>query len=370
VGAAIALNGRQRLAWLRLIRSENVGPATFRSLVNHFGSAERALAALPDLARRGGARGRLRLAGEAEVEREMQAAERLGARFVALGEADYPAWLALTDAPPPLLATLGDGAALRRPAIAVVGARNASAAGRRMASLLARDLGAAGYAIASGLARGIDAAAHEAALGTGTVAVFAGGLDRLYPPENEGLFRAILESGGAAVSEMPFGWEPKARDFPRRNRIIAGMSLATIVVEAGLRSGSLITARLALEQGREVMAVPGSPLDPRAEGANHLLKQGARLVTGAADVLDGIGAEAARAPSTSLFEPAPPIARAEPADAERRRIMEALGPSPAEIDDVARFSGVATRMVQVVLLELELAGRLERHAGNRVSLVG
>jgi DNA processing protein len=240
-----------------------------------------------------------------------------------------------------------------------------------MAGMLAGALGDAGMIVVSGLARGIDSAEHEAALSGGTVAVFAGGIDTIYPPENEDLFRRILDSGGCALSEMRFGWEPRARDFPRRNRIIAGMALATIVVEAAERSGSLITARMALEQNREVFAVPGSPLDPRAAGSNNLLKQGARIVTEAADVIDAVTPMLEQPPEKApgAFS-APPTGDldAEPADSDRTRVLEALGPTPTEIDEVVRWTELPARTVLVVLLELDLAGRVERHPGQRVSL--
>jgi DNA processing protein len=367
----VALTDEQRLAWLRLFRCENVGPATFRSLINAYGSAQAALDALPGLSRRGGAAQPARIPSLREVEDEMQAAHRLGARFVAIGEPLYPPWLKHADAPPPILAVRGEPTHLTSPAVAIVGARNASVAGRKMAAMLARDLGRADLVIVSGLARGIDSAAHEAALAAGTIAVFAGGIDFVYPPENAELFARIVEAGGCGVSEMPVGWEPRARDFPRRNRIIAGMALATVVVEAAERSGSLITARLALEQNREVFAVPGSPLDPRAAGSNNLLKQGARLVTEAADVIEAVSPLLANPPERSLSamsappanEPAP-----EPAEDDRARIIEAMGPTPVEIDEIIRFTGVPARTVHVVLLELDLARRIERHAGQRVSL--
>lgn len=367
--SGVRLTDDQRAAWLRLMRSDRVGPATFRALINQFGSAQAAIEALPTLARRGGSGGAIRIADKAEVAREIDAAARVGARFIAMGEPDYPPWLRHADAPPPLICARGAADCLVRPAVAVVGARNASVAGRKMAALLARELGEAGLTIVSGLARGIDAAAHQAALQTGTLAVMAGGIDIIYPPENEELFAAILSQGGAALSEMPVGWNPRAKDFPRRNRIIAGMTLATIVVEAAERSGSLITARLALEQNREVMAVPGSPLDPRAAGANRLIKQGARLVTQAADVLEAIAPlidcepPPRRAEEPEMTGPAP-----EPAADDRSRVHEALGPTPVEVDEIVRFTGVPARTVQVILLELDLAGRLERHPGSRVSL--
>ncbi|MBZ8132618.1 DNA-processing protein DprA [Afifella sp. IM 167] len=370
-GGGIRLTPEQKRAWLRLIRSENVGPQTFRSLINHFGSAAAALAALPSLSERGGARRTIRIASEAEVDRELEAAARAGAQFVGLGEPDYPPWLREADQPPPLIAVRGDPGILKRPAVAIVGSRNASIAGKRMASRLANGLGEAGFAIVSGLARGIDAAAHEAALSTGTVAVFAGGVDIVYPPEHLPLLERIFAARGAAISEMAMGWTPRARDFPRRNRIIAGISVATIVVEAAERSGSLITARLALEQNREVMAVPGSPLDPRAAGANRLIKQGARLVTEVSDILEALS-PMLEAPQEEGFElpgEKPPPLPVEPEGGERARVVEALGPVPVTVDDVIQETGLPARLVSVILLELELAGRLERHPGGRISLL-
>ena len=275
----------QRLDWLQLIRSDNVGPRTFAWLLRQYGDARSAIEALPELSRRGGASRAIRIYPRADAEREMAAARRLGVELVGIREEAYPQRLAEIDDAPPLLAVRGNIAALTRPMIAIVGSRNASAAGLKFAERIARELGEAGFVIASGLARGIDAAAHRASLATGTVAVLAGGHDHIYPEQHVDLLDAILP-GGAAISEMPFGWEPRAQDFPRRNRLISGLSLGVVIVEAAKRSGSLITARLALEQGREVFAVPGSPIDPRAEGTNGLLKQGATLVTEAADVLE------------------------------------------------------------------------------------
>lgn len=370
---AVPLTDAERLDWLRLIRSENVGPATFRDLLDHFGTAGAAIDGLPDLAARGGRR--IRIAGRADAERESAALERMGGRFVAFGEPNYPAWLAEIDAAPPLVAVRGDPALLTRPMIAIVGARNASVAGRRIAAMLAQGLGAAGHVVVSGLARGIDAAAHEAALAGGTVAVFAGGLDRLYPPENAALAERILAAGGVHLSEMPMGWEPRARDFPRRNRLVSGMAAGVVVVEAAERSGSLITARLAGEQGRVVFAVPGSPLDPRAAGTNRLIKQGAHLVTEVDDVLDIVAPMLARERDLSVAWPPDGIAKPglgeppAPGDRERDVLIEALGPVPTEIDAVIRYTGLAAGQVQVLLLELDLAGRIERHPGQRVSLV-
>jgi len=365
-----ALSDEERLDWLRLIRSENVGPRSFRSLLRYCGSARRALAQLPELARRGGAAS-VRICSRAEAERELAAARALGVGLVGLGEADYPARLAEIDDAPPLIAVRGDLAALARPMVAMVGSRNASAAGAKIAAQLARDLGAAGFVVVSGLARGIDAAAHRASLASGTVAVLAGGHDRIYPAEHAPLLEEILEQG-ATVTEMPLGWEPRARDFPRRNRLISGLAAGVVIVEAAQRSGSLITARFALEQGREVFAVPGSPLDPRAHGANSLLKQGATLVTEAADVITtlepilggAIVRPGRQAPPFEAETEAEPAADGYAPDA----IASLLGPTPVAIDDLVRLSGASAATVRRVLLELELAGRIERHGGGLVSM--
>ncbi len=284
------LTETDRIDRLRLIRSDNVGPRTFRSLLNHFGDARTALERLPDLARRGGAARSGRICSEEEARAELAAARRIGVTLVAPGEAAYPPRLATLDDAPPLLGVRGAPDVLMRPMIAIVGSRNASGAGLKFAGQLARDLGDAGFVVISGLARGIDQAAHRATIESGTVAVLAGGHDRIYPPEHEDLLAALLDHGGA-ISEMPLGHVPRARDFPRRNRLISGASLGVVVIEAAHRSGSLITARMAAEQGREVFAVPGSPLDPRAAGTNDLIKQGATLVTEAADVINAVAAD-------------------------------------------------------------------------------
>jgi DNA processing protein len=365
------LSPAQRLDWLRLIRSGNVGPRTFRALINHCGSAGAALKALPDLARRGGAGQPGRLCPPEDAERELAAAARMGVAFLALGEDEYPAQLATIDDAPPLLAVRGQAAALKAPMIAMVGSRNASAAGIKFAEQLARDLGAAGFVVVSGLARGIDAAAHRASVATGTVAVLAGGHDSIYPPEHAPLVEALIASG-AAVSEMPLDYGPRGRDFPRRNRLISGLSLGVIVVEAAQKSGSLITGRMALEQNREVFAVPGSPLDPRAAGTNALLKQGAIMVTEAEDVLAVLRPIIGQRPE--LPEPGPRIEDdsaplPEPSADARARIVALLGPTPVSADDLIRLSGASTTMVQATLLELELAGRLKRQQGGRVALI-
>ena len=358
-----------KLDWLRLIRSDHVGPRTFHDLMRHYGSAQAALSALPDLARRGGAPGPGRTCSRKDAERELAGMKALGVSLIALGEPTYPHRLAMIDDAPPLLAVRGNLAALALPTVAIVGARNASAAGVRFAERLARDLGEAGFAVVSGLARGIDAGAHRASLACGTIAVLAGGHDQIYPPEHVGLAEAILTQG-ALISEAPLGYAPRARDFPRRNRLISGLAAGVVIVEAAKRSGSLITARLALEQGREVFAAPGSPLDPRAEGSNELLKQGATLVTKAADVITVLGPIFGRADEVAVEEPEAPASPAgEPGSGERARIISLLGPSPASIDDVIRLSGSSPSIVRMVLLELELAGRLERHGGGLVSLL-
>jgi DNA processing protein len=369
---SVQLTDEQRLDWLRLIRSQNVGPRTFRALINHFGGARAALAALPSLARRGGAEAAMKICGQTEAEREIAAARKLGVEFVALGEADYPARLQMIDDAPPLVAVRGHAAVLATPMVAVVGSRNASGAGLKFTHQIARELGEAGFAVTSGLARGIDAAAHQASLATGTVAVLAGGHDRVYPPEHTNLLEAILPSG-AAISEMPFGWEPRARDFPRRNRLISGLSLGVVIVEAAKRSGSLITARFALEQGREVFAVPGSPLDPRAEGTNGLIKQGATPVTETADIVAVLRPiiEKREAPAREPQSSAQGAAgeAVEPAPDERARIVGLLGPAPVQMDDLIRLSNSSPAVVRMVLLELEIAGRLERHGGGLISLL-
>ncbi|MER8644700.1 DNA-processing protein DprA [Mesorhizobium sp. M1252] len=365
------LSDRQRLSWLRLIRTQNVGPASFRELINRFGSAEAALEMLPELMISGGAKRIMRIPSVEEAEAELDAASENGARFVGIGEADYPPMLKNMDNPPPLIAVKGEAAVFRLPAVAIVGARNASLAGIKMARMLAADLGRDGYVIVSGLARGIDTAAHQGSLSTGTVGVLAGGLDVPYPPENIGLCEDIAERGGAVISEMPFGWQPRAQDFPRRNRLVAGAALGLVVIEAAQRSGSLISARLAGEMGRLVFAVPGSPLDPRCAGSNGLLKDGATLVTEAADVSGAIAPLAGtRTRSIAPPEKAPDFsATPPPGEDERSAVLEALGPTPVGVDEIIRHTGLNAAQVSMVLLELDLAGRIERHAGGNVSLV-
>jgi DNA processing protein len=360
------LTDAQRIDWLRLIRSDNVGPRTFRSLISYFGSARTALERMPDLARRGGALRHQRVCSEEDARAELEACQKLGVSLLAPDEAGYPPRLAVLDDAPPLLAVRGAREVLMRPMIAIVGSRNASGAGLKFASSLARDLSDAGFVIASGLARGIDQSAHRASIAGGTVAMLAGGHDKVYPPEHEDLLAAIIASGGA-ISEMPLGHVPRARDFPRRNRLISGAALGVVVVEAAHRSGSLITARMAAEQGREVFAVPGSPLDPRAAGTNDLIKQGATLITEASDVIQAV--EPIMERPIELREPDEDPLAAEPDASDRARITALLGPTPILLDDLIRMAEASPAIVRTVLLELELAGRLERHGGGLVSLI-
>jgi len=372
-----------RIDRLRLIRSANIGPVTYAHLIARFGTAGAALDALPDLARRGGGRD-VRIAPLAGIEREIAAVDRLGARYLFRGLASYPALLDEIESAPPALITWGDTALLDKPAVAVVGARNASASACRYARGLCRELAEAGVVVVSGLARGIDTAAHLGALDGGTIGVIAGGIDIFYPPENEGLQREIA-ARGLVIAEQPPGTEPRARHFPYRNRIIAGLAQATVVVEAAPKSGSLITARLANEFGRDVLAVPGSPLDSRAQGCNLLIREGATLIQTAADVLEALrpfgtlrqprrafaGATLADlfADEGNPLSPAPPPPDALDLDDRGRGIVESLlGPSAVLIDEVIRLSELPAALVQMALLELELGGRLERHAGGKVSL--
>ncbi len=368
VNSQIELTDAERLDRLRLIRSDNVGPRTFRSLMVHCGSAREAVAQLPELARRGGARD-LRIYGEDEARAELAACHRHGISLLAPGERGYPPRLATIEDAPPLLAVRGATDTLTRPMIAIVGSRNASAAGLKFAQALAHDLGEAGFIVISGLARGIDQAAHRASVASGTVAVLAGGHDRIYPREHESLLAAILAASGAAISEMPLGHEPRARDFPRRNRLISGAALGVVIVEAAQRSGSLITARMAAEQGREVFAVPGSPLDPRAAGTNDLIKQGATLVTEANDIVQAVAPIMERPLTLQLREDDGDDIADEPESTDRARITSLLGPTPVSIDDLIRMAELSPAIVRTVLLELELAGKLERHGGGLVSLL-
>ncbi len=364
----MALTDQQRRDWLRLSLSENIGPATFGKLLARYGNATAALEALPGLSARGGLRRPLRIAGEDHVNETLAKAASFGARYVVPGEPGYPDLLRHTDGAPTFLCITGNAELASRSAIGIVGSRNASAIGRKFTRQLAAELGEAGFAIASGLARGIDTAAHEASLATGTIAVVAGGIDVVYPPENAKLHAAICDNG-LMISEMIMASVPKAEHFPRRNRIISGLSRAIVVVEAALRSGSLITARLANEQGRDVYAVPGSPLDPRSEGTNKLIRQGATLLTSARDILDELPSEIT--PTQGRFrEPEPPLlATTEVTGNDRACIASLLSPTPIAVDDLLRESRLSPAAVSEILMELELAGRIARYPQGTVALV-
>ena len=425
-GPDFSLTDQQKLEWLRLIRTEGVGPRLFQTLLNRYGGAGHALEALPLLAAK--SKRVMKICSIAQAEQEMAQIAREGAQLIALGEAFYPPLLAEIDAPPPLLTVRGRASLLRERSIAIVGSRNASAAGLKMAERLSHDLGRSGFVIVSGLARGIDGRAHIAALPRGTIAIMAGGINKIYPPEHAELFAQLAEQG-LLVTEMPFGWEPRGRDFPRRNRIISGLCRGVVVVEAAERSGSLITARFALEQGREVFAVPGSPLDPRAGGTNHLLRHGATFITEASHIeealqnlmgedawqpgqhkvterddpddiplwdefdflkSDGFAEREADAASQTDYRSdmvsAPSVIRKTPETPDRggepeRTVMSPqtdiqavllslLGPVPVAIDDLIHLSGFATHIVVQNLTELELTGLVVRHSGHRIALSG
>jgi DNA processing protein len=360
------LSDQERFDRLRLARTERVGPVAFDQLLKRFGSAGRALEALPNLARRGG--GVVAVPAVPDVHQELERGRSVGARLLVIGDPEYPSRLAAVDPPPPVLWTIGDVALLARPVVGVVGARIASSGGQRFARGLAAELGRAGYAIVSGMARGIDAAAHEGALPTGTAAVLGGGVDDVYPPEHEDLYRR-LAAQGCVVSESPVGHRAQARDFPRRNRVIAGLSLGVVVVEAELRSGSLITARLAAEQGRDVFAVPGSPLDPRAKGTNDLIRNGAILCEGPEDVIQALASpRLIREPPASYDAPPLDLSGADDeVAAARERIATLLSPTPVPTDELVRASGAAAPLVFAALVELALAGRAELLPGGLVA---
>lgn len=362
------LSEKERRNWLRLARTQNVGPVTFAALIARFGSAARALDEIPGLARRGGAAS-LKIPTVSDADREFESLAKLEGQFIASCEPTFPSGLAALDPPPPILAVRGRIELLSREYVAIVGARNASALGRKFAASLAAELGRSGFAIASGMARGIDSAAHEASLAYGTCGVLAGGVDIVYPPENSGLYERLCVDG-VVVSEMPMGESPQARHFPRRNRIISGLSRGVVIVEATEGSGSLITANYALEQGREVFAVPGSPLDPRARGTNRLIREGAALTESADDVLSVLRSmvgHSFREPDGVRFD-----ARLANEDHEterlRDRLLELLSPSPIDVDELIRQVDATPSATLTALLELELAGRARRQPGNRASL--
>jgi DNA processing protein len=393
--AAIRLSDDQLIAWLRLIRTDGVGPRTFVSLLNHYGGAAEAIRALPDLSRRRAGKA-VTIVSEAEAERELTATRRFGARFVARGEPEYPKALAAIDSAPPLISVIGPLNLAALPLVSIVGSRNASVAGLKMTDRLSADLGSEGFGVVSGLARGIDTRAHLASLPFGAIAVVAGGLDKLYPEENRPLFEQLCDRG-AVISEMPFGWVARGRDFPRRNRIVSGLALGTVVIEAAMKSGSLITARFANEQGREVFAVPGSPLDPRAEGPNGLIRQGATLVRSVADIVEvlrpllsrgpeqlkllesdgghreqplwdeadwlGEAGPAAKGPTEMPFDGWAEAPAISPID----RILSLLTATPIDPDDLARSANLPIREVNLALYSLEAEQRLDRHPGGKVS---
>ncbi len=370
------LSDQERIDWLRLIRSENVGPITFYQLLERYGSAGKALQALPDLCRKGGSGKPIKLYPASRAEYELEQAYRTGTRIVAFGEPEYPSLLANIEVPPPVLYMKGNLSLLSRPAISIVGSRNGSASGKQLTKIIASELGQLSYIIISGLARGIDTAAHDAGLRSGTIAVVAGGIDIIYPPENEKLQKAIGEQG-IIISENPPGFRPRGKDFPRRNRIISGLSHAVLVIEAAMKSGSLITARYALEHNRELFAVPGHPLDPRAEGTNTLIKQGANMLTCADDVTEVLAPMLRTLPlyMRSETESNLPNAGEQPLSSDipqkdRQKVMIALGPTPTDIDELIRCTDLPAGAVHMVLMELDLAGRLERHGRQKVSLVG
>jgi DNA processing protein len=364
------LDMSERLDRLRLIRSENVGPITFRQLLIRFGSAAHALEAIPSLANKGGRKHRLRIASRAEAQSELDALSRIGGQMVHWGQPDYPAALAATEDAPPVLSVLGHLHLLTKPCIGIVGSRNASTNGKRLAQQFSKALGEAGYCVISGLASGIDAAAHFGSLSSGTIAAVAGGVDVIYPRENTDLYHQIVDQG-AIVAELPVGTVGQARHFPRRNRIISGMASAVLVVEATQRSGSLITAQLAADQGREVFAIPGSPLDPRARGANDLIRKGAALIETPEEmigILNNMPSPQLDAPSNPEFLPGSgPLPKEEELLRARALVDQALSPTSVAIDDLIADLNLAPALVAMVILELELAGLAERHPGNRIS---
>ncbi len=367
----MSLSAQERLNWLRLTRSENIGPKTFQMALERYGSASRALEILPELSTRAGGKRKIKIASLSQGQKEMAAIEAAGGQLITLADDAYPPLLQHIADPPPVLTVLGHTHLLQKPMIGMVGARNASTSALRYATRMAEALGREGVVVASGLARGIDTAAHQGALPHGTVAVVAGGADVIYPPENEALQQELGQSG-VILSEQPWGQTPTARHFPRRNRIISGLSYGVLVVEAALRSGSLISARLAGEQGRLVFAVPGSPMDPRARGSNALIRDGAILTETPQDILDHLGPLIERplsAPAPIYNEP--PMAEPDEAAIEEGRdlILKHLSVAPIEVDDLAQETQVPRPILLTVLLELEITGQLTREAGDKVSLV-
>ncbi|MCC3860493.1 DNA-processing protein DprA [Pseudemcibacter aquimaris] len=364
------LSFAEKQARLRLIRTDNVGPVTFRQLISRYKSAEKAIEILPELAKRGGRKKPLVACSMAKINKELDDLDQNGGELIVLGDTLYPALLAATEDSPPIMMALGHTHLLEQNSFAIVGARNSSVNGLKIARNFAEKLGQAGYVISSGMARGIDAAAHQGAINTGTIAVLAGGADVIYPRENTETYHAIKETG-LILSEMPFGTQPQARHFPRRNRIISGLSLGVLVVEANHKSGTLITARLASEQGREVFAIPGSPLDPRAKGPNSLIRQGAQLTESVEDILEVLNIMSGRQlsePQFDLFH-SPPATEESDNELEKAMmaIKEKLSHTATSVDELIRLTDLSPSVVQTVLLDMELAGEITRHAGNRVS---
>lgn len=369
----VVMSEAEKLAWLQLSRTNNIGPVTFYRLIDAYGSAIKALEILPELSKRGGRKKPLKPAPWGKIEKEYARLRKNGGNIITAAEEGYPLALAALNDAPPVLSFLGNPDLMNRSCIAMVGARNASLNGRKFAEKLARELGGREQIIVSGLARGIDTAAHKGSLQTGTIAVVAGGIDIIYPEENAGLYEQIRENG-LILAESPLGQKPFAQSFPRRNRIVSGLSKASIIVEATMRSGSLITARLAGEQGRDVMAVPGSPLDPRAAGPNHLIRDGATLVRNAGDVLEtlmnfsGNTLREAPPPPEDKYYTAPPAEDEIPENAHEQ-ILQQLSFTPVTVDELIRACKLSIPALQMCLLELELAGRIKRSPGNKISLL-
>ena len=366
-----SLDEKEKIAWLRLIRTENIGPITFYSLLQNFGSAQKAIAALPTLSRKGGRLKDLKLCAEDAAIAEMEALHALGGRMIFAAEEIYPLALSAIEDAPPVLSVLGNARLLNLPSIGIVGARNASLNGRKFAEKLSKDLGNGGQIVVSGLARGIDASAHTGAIATGTIACVAGGVDNIYPPENTALYHQIKDEG-CIVAESPLGMEPMAKHFPKRNRIISGLSAGVVVVEATVKSGSLITARMAAEQGRDVYAIPGHPFDPRASGPNKLIQDGATLVLDASDILQNLADFSGT--RQSLNEPHQQGWNPEPlsendAETVRDLILQTLSSAPVTVDELVRSCHLTIPAAQMVLLELEIAGRVQRLPGNRIALL-
>ncbi|MBO6827405.1 MAG: DNA-protecting protein DprA [Sneathiella sp.] len=366
------ISAKERLCWLQLIRSENVGPISFFQLLHRFKSAEEALLQIPDLAKKGGAKRPIRIFSQSAAKSELAQLEEFGGRLIAMPDPDYPALLREIHDPPPVISVLGHSQLLNRICLGVVGSRNASANAIRLTRSFAEKVGARDITIVSGLARGIDTAAHVASLNSGTVGVVGGGIDVIYPKENAELFREIA-ARGCIIAEQPFGTQPQARHFPRRNRIISGLSHGVLVMEATPKSGSLITARMAAEQGREVFAIPGSPLDPRARGTNNLIREGAMLVESPSEIIDTLLNQhhfSVKEPDQQQLNLHPTEDHCEAElDQFRPKLLSLLSPTPVEIDEIIRLLDIAPSVAMTILLELELAGRVERHFGNRVSLV-